>query len=508
MKPWIETRSYDELTKIELHDVDALLEHGLVPKVGDNAHAFSGFVSDVATNLATQAISPFSGAHVPPVQHFGVDADPWMHAILFADEGRPFVVICQDLTPACVLGGILLPQAGIMLENRGTWYYRDIFQQRIRWNLPRITSFLQALGAPVVATYAPPIKLVPAIGNRRIGDFFLQLAWLCQLLDGNSDGKRCEIDRILVNRTSDFFDLTELFEDYRDRILVLDSTGHVEYYARGTQATLVSCGVQLSDRAAVELLKARIRAYVRRHACPAAVAGELEVLRGCAASVWLSLDSEKRVFVEQRANLTAVLERFFAVPLGPDGVLGLVFNGMTGTEGGGVPQELTEVAAREREIAAEIAADLSCDARLIDLSGRSLREKAHFAARAGFVLAPVGSASVLPSLIFDRPGLVYGYKGSRTGSFAGEETVLLSDQHVSRAADVKGRVDWGNDSSVSYSIRLEPMLEALERNFRLRWTEGERSWTVERVRSTVPPLASAVPGGQPARPGSECEAVS
>jgi hypothetical protein len=117
----------------------------------------------------------------------------------------------------------------------------------------------------------------------------------------------------------------------------------------------------------------------------------------------VSLDLEKRVWVEQVEALAEVL----GLLLAHHPRVELLVNGMTATVAQPPTDPFADIAARELEAMAVIAARLPGPVTLRHLHGQTLLEKCAALRQASYFIGPVGSASLLP-LALGLPGLVYG----------------------------------------------------------------------------------------------------
>jgi hypothetical protein len=464
---------YADVDRRRIQGVGLDPDDPIAPEVTDNLRVFSRFGRDTLANLRTMAYSPFDGETVEPLAHFGVDSDPWMHAILYCDgSGRHFIIICLGLTYDSVLGGVYLPESRLVLENLDSWYYPEIFRTHMVWNLPRILSYFNHYLAEKTPSRPPASEIVLALGNNRLGDYLMQLNWLSDVVEHQSDFVS-SVTRVLVNRQSNFFEPGRLFPEISGRIVELESRGHIEHSIREGHPTLISSGLPLSDPVGTPLLKRRLQRYASGEIAAGRAPADFSLLQSCALTIWISFELEKRVWVEQIEGLTEILSRFAKAHLRGSETLGLVVNGMTGVERGKPSRVVRGMLPRERELVRSIADALDVPVVIVNLSGRSLREKTPFASQVGFVLAPVGPASLIPSLFFDRPGLVYGNLVDDLRSNAGPATVRLDKSLVADVPAVKGTIDWENSQCVSYSIRWEEILAELDRRFVFNRQAGE-----------------------------------
>lgn len=460
----IESSRYKEMTKVDIGDLEALRRCNVPEAVRNNLEIFAGLSANFYDNFRLAVVSPFTGKPVFPVKHFGIDSDPWMHAILFRDASQLFIVICKGLTQNSVLGAILIPVTKTILENRDSWYYSYILKKKIGRNIPRIISYFNSFLAQEVPVQSGPKELVAAIGNSRVGDFVMQLNWLVHILEQQPESD-FSVSKILVNGRSDFFDLSEFFKERQSMVLRLGSLGHIEYYARGAEHTLVSGAISFSQKAATSRLKRKFNEFVNRST------GEFRnsvvplEFDKCALRLWVSFELEKRVWANQIAELGVIVDALAQKCLRKGETLALVFNGMTGIEQGNSPWYIRRLIAREQRLLDEFSARLRCDHKIFNLAGRTLRVKTLFASEVDFVVAPIGSASLIPSLIFDKPGVVYGTNSSEMRSFIGPNTLVLDEQYVTDLHELEGVVNWKTSQCVSYSIAGRDIVKFIEQNF-------------------------------------------
>lgn len=466
----IQSLRYSEWTKVDIRDSDALRRYGIPEVARQNLDIFSNLRVNFYENLSTRAVSPLTGKRISPLKHFGIDSDPWMHSILFRERQQFYIFICLGLTYNSVLGAIFIPGSNIILENRDSWYYSCIFKRKIGRNILRVISYFNSFLGQPPSILNGKRDLVAAVGNARVGDFIMQLSWLNYLLEEKAT-KDFSLSKILVNKRSDFFDLSELFTGQKDMVLRLQSLGHIEYYTRESDSTLVSGAFPLGHVEHMARLKEKFSEYVKKACAGSENSAVPPDFDKCALRVWLSLELEKRLWAEQIEGLSTIIDALARKYLREGETVGLVFNGMTGVEGGEMPWYICGLIAREQSLIEEIRSKLRCRHKVFNLAGKTLRVKTLFASGIDFIVAPLGSASLLPSLIFDKPGVVYGNNVSDLRSFVGRNTIILDEKNVTDVHALKGVVNWrGTGQCVSYSIAPYDIVKVIEDHF----TAGQR----------------------------------
>jgi hypothetical protein len=443
---------YESFAAIDLDGVGEMIRAGLDPRLHDNKAMFGSLGPDFIANLDECAVSPFTGALVPPYQHFGIDSDPWMHAVLYKDGPRSFIVICQGMTSAGQLGAILLPRERLLLENRSSWYFRDVYENRIRRNLPRILNFFNWRARNLASTSPRDGKVLVCIGNERVGDYIMQMLWLSRVAAHPDFGRRFEVERLMINRASEFCDIGSLFEEFSEKSVKLNSIAHIEYHARHFRGALLSDTWPLSDKSARSDLRRRMDRVAKSKWMTPRLRAHLAELDNCPLRIWLSLELEKRVCRDQEAGLATVLRQLAETHLAPHEPIGLIFSGITGTVSGHVPSSLADVIATERKAAAAIAKNIGRNVILVVASGMNLGEKIVLADHADIVLAPIGSGSIVPSLLLQKPGVVYGYNITGYSAFAGDNTAVLDPRFLTKEPGLKGAVSRQTDDYVSYAV--------------------------------------------------------
>src|SRR5262249_10225576 len=137
------------------------------------------------------------------------------------------------------LGAIVLPRERVVLENRSTWYYRDIYEDRIRRNIPRIFNFFRWRARNAGCLQPDSGKILACIGNERVGDYIMQLLWLARLVGHADFRRRFEVERLLINKASEFMDLGGMFQELAQVTVKLKSATHIEYHARHFRGLLL-----------------------------------------------------------------------------------------------------------------------------------------------------------------------------------------------------------------------------------------------------------------------------
>jgi hypothetical protein len=431
-----------------------------------NLLIFNGLTADLHKSLGVSAASPYSEIYCAPVSHFGIDSDPWMHAIKYCDRGRSFFVICQGLTHCSMLGAVILPDQKLILENRESWYFLDVYNCRIERNLPRVLAYY---GDPLYRDQERQggklSHVAVAIGNQRVGDFFMQLLWMHKLLSDHQNS--LAIDKVFVNQQSEFLNVEKIFPELGCRIERLPSITHIEYRARDLDYPLISDVIPLSDSRALDGVRSRIFLSLEHDDC--LISSELE---NCQLVVWLSVEIEKRVWVEQRRGLAELINWLCITHLRDGDRIGIIFNGLTGLDSGIMSSTLCNDSELELRIIHDVLDLVRYPYRVVHAYGRSLRDKAHLCREVGLLIAPAGSASVLPSLIFSLPGVVYGLDIETWLPFIGWNTVAVPE-HCVCISEMAGTVDWGASSCRSYSCEPGVIIDLINRSFDAERVSGK-----------------------------------
>lgn len=460
--------------KLDIADRAALAAAGLHPDTGANLELFSQFSRRPLDNLRRPAISPRSGRFVSPARHFGIDSDPWMHAILYPDAEASFIVFCRGLTETSVLGGVYLPAEGLLLENRSGWYFNDVFRDTIDRNLGRATDYF------ALPSRSPgdqrPLRVTAAIGNRRVGDYIMQLAWLEELTA--LPPHELTLDRVLVNRSSEFFDVGRIFPELRPILERQASAAHIEHRARHLPGSLLSDVRSLAHLDVADRLRARFARAVERLRRESGAEALTAPLAPCPITIWTAVELEKRVWAEQFQALPQILTRLAEILLEDGEPLGLVLSGLTATEDGVIPGA-DGLVARERQAHADLVRAIRWPVRVVDGAGLPLSRKAVLADRCDLVLGPIGSASVLPSMLFSKPGVLYGARAISRAGFQGPDCVMVPDERVIELRD-RASATWTSSSSVSYSLDGRHVLEVVLETFAFVRDENRRLRPVRR----------------------------
>lgn len=458
---------FDKFLQLDISSPSDLITNHITPGVVQNIELFQNLKFDLIGNLYEAAISPFTGKPVNPSGHFGIDSDPWMHSILYEEDGRRFIIICQGLTNTSHLGSIVLPDEKIFLNHYNSWYYSGAYLSRIKRNLPRILDYFtwrkdNMPMLPLNASQCQP--LIFGVGNQRVGDFIMQLMMLDELLNHPMRGKDFELEKIFVNKNSEFIALADIFPEESGKIMTLPTSAHVEHHARFYASTLIADVRNLSDKKSLIALRKRINNWLNNKETQIKYAALLREFKECSLTVWVALELEKRVWAEQEEAIPKLIEELSKKTLRKGETIGIVFNGLTGLVENKLPPSALDIIEQEHVLARKITKSINCKVRLFDASGLSLREKIILAHQTDFVMAPIGSASLVPSLLLEKPGIVYAYDAYDRASFAGDNTIIFDPSFTKELPDIKGAIHFAT-ANVSYSINWKDLYNVIVKNF-------------------------------------------
>ncbi len=459
---------YSKFRKVDISDASEVEKYHLNHAVSKNVRLFHSLNSDPIKNLKCVAISPFTGKKVTPTEHFGIDSDPWMHSILYVENGRQFIVICQGLTNASHLGSIVLPKEGIILCHYESWYYNGAYLSRIERNVPRILNFFRWRKTNKITSVPAknkPMQLIYAIGNQRVGDFIMQLLLLDELLRHPLKGKAFDIHGVYVNRASEFMEAEVLFPEIASKFQKLNSFSHIEYHARYFPAMLFADVRVLSNKRALNYVKNRMNCWLSLPGTKDQFAGILKDFSTCTFTIWVNLELEKRIWAEQETALPEIINKLCGQILRKNEKVGIVFNGMTGYAGKDVAANLDKIIQKERKIANKMVKLIQHPVHLHTACGSTLAEKIALGSLCDFVIAPLGSASMVPSLLLDKPGIVYAFDSDERATFAGPETIILNSKYISERKDLTAAVKF-DMANQSYSFDWKNLYKQMNSNFR------------------------------------------
>jgi len=214
---------------VDISDADGLKRYGLHEAVCGNIELFREDHGR-AYDLNIPAISPLTS---DPYGHSSTSVStPTLGDILSCSEKVPTISsLSRTASPQhTTLSAIFIPALNLVVENRFSWHLEQIYHPRAERLLPRITSYFDNfLNHQSLVTGGTESVLV-AIGNKRIGDFLMQLAWLGQIIQ-QTTALLPQPAAILIHRQSDFFDLKTLFPELTLPIFHVSSFADIERYA-------------------------------------------------------------------------------------------------------------------------------------------------------------------------------------------------------------------------------------------------------------------------------------
>ncbi len=458
-------KEYNFYENVDIKNSEALAMHGLSRNVVKNVVLFSSLHDDTLTNFSCRAISPFSGKLVAPVKHFGIDSDPWMHSILYEDGDDEFIILCQGLNNASLLGSIVLPHKKLFINNYEGWYYDGAYLSRIEMNLPRVLNYFRYCRRKSKLNDTNKIiHLNFAIGNQRVGDFIMQLLMLNELLSHKFYWKKIMVDNIFVNLKSEFMEVETLFPELKSKIIKLSSVSHIEYHVRHYDGILFSDVRVLTNKKQVTNLQKRIGEWLHKNM--ETLPPYVKKIKACKFTIWVALELEKRVWLEQEEGLINLITDFCnRLCCRNNERLGIVFNGITGYVKQPLNDTLNDIVQQERSIFDRIKKAVPHNVHMHFAGGSVLTEKLLLANFCDFVCAPLGSASVVPSLLLNKPGIVYAYDATDRASFAGPLSYIFGNEHMTIRDDIKPAVSFAT-ANQSYSFYWKKLIEVIEENFR------------------------------------------
>jgi hypothetical protein len=457
--------TFEAFQNISLSDEEALLQHSLHPDVVTNAKLFSSMKKDIFDNFGCAAISPFSGKKLYPVTHFGIDSDPWMHSVLYSDNGKEFIVVCQGLTHHSLLGSIIIPKQKLFLNNHEGWYYSGAFRSRIERNLPRILNYFHYIKRkPVDPVKKNELRINFAIGNNRVGDFIMQLLLLNELLTYDDPVKKIQIENVFVNRESEFMEVELLFPELKQVIKKLPSFAHIEYHTRHYPGILFSDVRVLTNKVQLRAVQDRISNWLNKETKRTDLPEEILKIKNCDFSIWIALELEKRVWAEQEEGLVNIIKSLSEQLVGKNGTFGIVFNGLTSCVNYPMNSGLQGIINKERVIFERMKKLLPSNVHMCFAGGMNLSDKMILGHYTDFVCAPIGSASIVPSLLLNKPGIVYAYDAQDRASFAGPNSSMFDNSQMIAMNDLKAEVAF-DTANQSYSFNWQDLMVKLEEEF-------------------------------------------
>ncbi len=283
-----------------------------------------------------------------------------------------------------------------------------------------------------------------ALGSKRLGDYLAQLNWLSRYKNNISLGcDNNEITKIFVNRSEVFFDPSILFPWLKENLEWVDSwqTIYHESACRGFSSLFTKNYVARNKESNIRNLRKSFIEYASSCKTPK-IQGNFVIL--------ISLELEKRIWVNQVEVYKAVTAKL----LNKFSSLTIIVNGMTGKEYGEESREVKKMIEKERVLVKEMFHGFDVD--LIDLSGQTLRVKSKYISIIDMFIAPIGSATILPSLIFEKPGMTVGYTSRFTPSYRSyvlDSTWIPPPESIEDFPDINGEISWPvPGQAISYSI--------------------------------------------------------
>lgn len=300
-------------------------------------------------------------------------------------------------------------------------------------------------------------KVAFAIGSSRIGDFFGQIHWLANSMKNYLAEHNNPSDvKIYVNKNELFFDPSLLFPFLKDHFVWVESWPQMYLHAAkdGAVSFLVKMTRQPMFKKHVRSLQQYFQNYL----------GSLSSnVPKSSFKLMISLELEKRNWLNQvdlyQKTLLTLSKQFKDICL--------VINGMTGYEFSQNSSNMAKVIEYEKTLIDEITQ--ACPLTVIDLAGKTLREKTELIADIDMFIAPIGSATILPALILQKPGMTVGYRNRFKPHFRNyitEATWVPPPEAITDFPEIEGEIKnagWKNSGmTVSYSIDEEAFLKGLD----------------------------------------------
>ena len=298
------------------------------------------------------------------------------------------------------------------------------------------------------------VKLGIGLGSNRLGDYFFQLNGLCEFMLKTKPERRAHV-RYFVSKENCFWRPDKIFNEISSSIVWVKNIKEIytKAAAEGFESVMFLNRFTHDSDSSLGNLSDSVRNLQYKNL--------LDLYRESTFCLLISLDLEKRIWVNQadvlRQAITYLRKNYNKVTV--------LLNGMTGTEFGHISDTLNDLINNEKIIAENICAGL--DVRFINLSGMSLNDKCDFISGADMFIAPIGSSTMLPSLVLNKPGLVVGNRSMITEPFyrkcALKTTWAPSIDSIEDMTDVKGAISWHKDKeTVSYYIKPNALIDGLK----------------------------------------------
>lgn len=284
-------------------------------------------------------------------------------------------------------------------------------------------------------------KAMLFVGSKRVGDFLAQVNWLSNYLDKYGvDQLKANIDSIAYSPQLCFLELHDLFPDISglfvettdDYLTVGERSGHSKIFVLNEMMD--------GRRANYGPLARRFEESFGVSAAP------MRSIR-----LVVSFDLEKRIWVNQNECIEAIIgyvKKKYESPVS------VIVNGMTGNTSQ-LRHEISAVVKSEKNIVNKLSAMENVE--VVDCSEQTLGDKYKNFLGAHFFIAPIGSATMLPSLIMGINGMAVGNSEMISSpwyrAFAEKKCWFPDIEKIGTAAEARGIKEWHKPAeTVSYSI--------------------------------------------------------
>ncbi|MFD3389351.1 hypothetical protein [Alteromonas macleodii] len=284
-------------------------------------------------------------------------------------------------------------------------------------------------------------KRVLSIGSSRVGDYVAQINWLALAIESEGiDAFLKQYSKILIDKSQSFLELSNLFPEIQP---ILDFNEHFD----------LASNIKTFD--SIEIRNAMPSSFKRNYAQLQNRFKKVPVygnrFNNGTLKIFVSLELEKRVWLNQEEVIRQVVNELKKSYQS----ISLVVNGMTGTCQG-IDKKVEKVINKEKQIVQQLTSQL--DVAVEDLSGRDLFDKYTAIKECHFYIAPIGSATMLPSLLIELPGITVGntemlssqfYRG-----FVSDNTFIPNTTSVTDDNDLsQGLINWPTlKEKISYTV--------------------------------------------------------
>lgn len=350
---------------------------------------------------------------------------------------------------------VVLSHAGHLLGFRinNRLGFPEIYQNNIQI-IERVSNLLEKYYSYSASCKSHSAKLGIGIGSDRVGDYLFQMNGLCDFILKIDPEQRANVN-YFVSKKNCFWKPDKIFKEISNNIIWVNDFN--ELYSKASAEgfkSLVFLNKSVDDTGShLGLFSDSVRNLQLKN--------QGNKSRDSAFCLLISLDFEKRIWVNQEDGLRKVItylrEKYDKVTI--------LLNGMTGTEFGYISEGIKNLINNEKIIAENICNEL--DVNLISLAGMSLSDKCDFISSSDMFIAPIGSASMLPSLVLKKPGLVVGNRSMITEpeyrQYALETVWSPPIDSIKDMADIKGAIRWHKKKeTLSYYIDPDGLLDGFK----------------------------------------------